>query len=61
MRQTKRGNYVFVTAENKAKIAKYAYENSVTALIRYFKRTEEFTTVLKKVLYMDGSVPTEAN
>ena len=42
---TKRGNYAFVTAESKAKIAKYASENGVTASIRYFKRKGEFTSL----------------
>ena len=34
---SKRGNYAIVSAENKAKIVKYASEHGVTALIRDFK------------------------
>ena len=45
---TKRGNYAFVTAESKAKIAKYASENGVPASIRYFKRKGEFTSLKER-------------
>ena len=40
---SKRGNYTFVSSENKAKIAKYASEHGVTASMRHFRRTGEFS------------------
>ena len=39
----KRGSYVVFSAKDKAKIAKYASENGVTASLKHFKRTREFT------------------
>ena len=39
----KRGSYGIFSAKDKAKVAKYASENGVTASLKYFKRTQEFT------------------
>ena len=39
----KRGSYGIFSAQDKAKIAKYASENGVTASLKYFKKTREFT------------------
>ena len=38
----KRGRYGIFSAKDKAKVAKYASENGVTASLKYFKRTQEF-------------------
>jgi len=35
----KEGDNTYVTAESKAKIAKYASEHEITASVRYFKQT----------------------
>ena len=40
---SKWGNYTFVSLENKVKIAKYASEHSVTASMRHFRWTGEFS------------------
>ena len=34
---SKRGNYTVISAENKARIVRYASENGVTASLRHFK------------------------
>ena len=39
---SKRGDYAVISAENKARIARYASENGVTASLRHFKRSGEF-------------------
>ena len=39
---SKRGKYAVISSENKARIARYASENGVTASLRHFKRSGEF-------------------
>ena len=41
----KRGRYDFFSPENKAKVAKYASENGVTASLHHFKQTGEFNNL----------------
>ena len=41
----KRGRYEFCSPTNKAKVAKYASENGVTASLRHFKQTNEFNNL----------------
>ena len=41
----KRGRYDFFSPKNKAKVAKYAAENSVTASLHHFKQTGEFNNL----------------
>ena len=41
----KRGRYDFFSPENKAKVAKYALENDVTASLHHFKQTGEFNNL----------------
>ena len=48
---SKRGHYSFISVENKAKIAKYASEHGVTALLRHFKQTGEFTELKESTVH----------
>ena len=41
----KRGYYDIFSPENKAKVAKYASENGVTASLHHFKQTGEFNNM----------------
>ena len=41
----KRGNYDFSSPENKAKVAKYAVENGVTASLHHFKQIGKFNNL----------------
>ena len=43
--RNERGCYEFCSPENKAKIAKYASENGITASLRHFKLTSEFNNL----------------
>ena len=47
---SKRGNYTAISAENKAKIAKYASENGVTASLGHFKQSGEFKDLKEAIV-----------
>ena len=47
----KRGRYDFSSPENKAKVAKYALENGVTASFHHFKQTGEFNNLKESTVH----------
>ena len=43
--KTRRGEYIKVTAKDRATIGEYAAKNGIAAAIRHFKRNKKFTTL----------------
>ena len=49
--ENKRGSYAAFSAKDKAIIVKYAPENGVTASLKHFKRTREFTDLKEPTVH----------
>ena len=51
VREKKRGHYEFFSPTNKAKVAKYASENGVTASLRHYKQINEFDNLKESTVW----------